>query len=109
MVLKPDPSFRGSWIPDLERRRKLIPVAAAVVQVLTAYPGIGVRRLRAGVRRVLGRCTDADTDAALTVLGQGVERALGTRGAHQYRVAVEKVPMVVRAHLYRLEPDTPRP
>jgi len=57
-VLMPDPSFPASWIPDLERRKKLLTVAAAVVHVLTARPGIGVRQLRAGVRSVVGRCTE---------------------------------------------------
>lgn len=103
MVLMPDPSFPGSWIPDLARRRKVLVVAAVVVQVLTARPGIGVRQLRAGVRVLLGQCADGDTDAALYVLGNGVELSLGTRGAHQYRVALEKVPADVRAQLATLE------
>lgn len=99
MVLMPDPSFPGSWIPDPERRKKLAGVAAAVVHLLTQRPGIGVRQLRAGVRGLLGRCTDADTDAALYVLREAVDLTSGTRGAYDYRVDVEKVPADVRARL----------
>lgn len=102
MGLMPDPSFPGSWIPDAERREKLIPVAAAIAHVLTVRPGIGVRRLRAAVRDVLRRCTDADTDAALYLLGEGVERNVATRGAHEYRVDIDRVPVEVRAYLATL-------
>lgn len=45
---------------------------AAVVAALRAEPGIGTRRLRASVRALRGRCSDADTDAALKLLGAGV-------------------------------------
>jgi hypothetical protein len=101
--LMPDPAYPGSWIPDDDRREKLVPVAAAVVKVLGAQPGIGVRKLRASVRNILGRCTDADTDGSLSLLGNGLERGLGTRGAHQYSVALDRVPPDVRSHLTMLE------
>src|SRR5208282_1210886 len=84
--LMPDPDFRGSWIPDKARRDRLVAVAAAVVRVLKAQPGIGVRKMRAAVRKVLGHCADADTDAAVFLLGLAVQRSIGARGAHRYVV-----------------------
>lgn len=79
MAFMPDPDFAGSWIPDPERRKKLLTIETAIVRVLTASPGIGMRKLRAAVRGLVGRCTDADTDAAICVLGPAVRREIGFR------------------------------
>jgi hypothetical protein len=93
----PDPRLKGSWIPDERRRERLIPIAAVVVEVLKSQPGIGLRKLRGVVRSMRGRCTDADTDAALYLLGAAVERTIGLRGAHHYAIDPAKVPPDVLA------------
>lgn len=98
MGLMPDASCRGSWVPDKARRQRLIPTLAAVVQVLTTEPGLGVRKIRAAVRSLLGRCADADTDAALHMLGPAILRTVGAHGAHRYVVDMAKVPRDVLAH-----------
>ncbi len=76
------PMFRRSEPPTVAAparvrnpptRDRLLTVAVAVVQVLTAQPGIGLRKLRTAVRAVLGPCTDGDTDAALHLLGEAVQ------------------------------------
>jgi hypothetical protein len=105
--LMPDPRFSGSWIPDERRRERLIPIAAVIVEVLKAQSGIGLRKLRVAVRNRLGRCTDADTDAALYLLGAAIERTVGPRGAHQYAIEMAKVPPVVLAHSATIDNANP--
>jgi hypothetical protein len=93
----PDPKFSGTWVPDPQRRERLIPIAAVVAQVLKTQSGIGLRKLRVAVRGALGRCTDADTDAAVYLLGEAVERTMGSRGAHRYAIDLAMVPADVLA------------
>ena len=99
MCLKPDPSFRIGWIPDEARRARLLPIAAAVVQVVSAQPRLGVRKIRAAVRAAIGRTTDADTDAAMYLLGAALQRTIGYRGAHHYVIDPTKIPNDVLPHL----------
>jgi len=95
----PDPEFPGSWIPDLQKRARLVPIAVAIVRTLLDQPGIGVRKLRAAVRGCMGRCTDADTEAALYMINASVTRKVGFRGAHRYTIDVDKLPPDVRVQM----------
>ena len=78
---------------------QLMSVVASIVDVLTAQPGIGRRKLRAGVRSLRGKCSDADTDAALLILGRGVQIHIGQRWDHHYTLDLEHAPAKVRAYL----------
>jgi hypothetical protein len=80
-------------------RERLLAVAVAVVQVLTARPGIGVRKLRTAVRAVLGPCTDGDTDAALHLLGEAVQCEDGPRGSYRFTLDMSQVPPDVQSRL----------
>ncbi len=75
-----------------EARGRLLEVAAAVVEVLSAQPGIGTVKLRAAVRAKLGHCTDGDTDAAVELLGRAVTCTPGKRGALHHTLDVSAVP-----------------
>jgi hypothetical protein len=103
MCLTPHPSLRGTWIPDKIRRVRLLPVAAAVVLVVKAQPQIGVRGIRVAVRARIGHCADADTDAAMYLVGAGLQRTIGFRGAHHYAIDPTKIPNEVLAHLATVE------
>jgi len=103
MCLTPHPSLRGTWIPDKVRRVRLLPVAAAVVQVVKARPQIGVRGIRAAVRARIGHCADADTDAAMYLLGAALQRTIGTRGSHHYVIDPAEIPNDVQAHFTAFE------
>lgn len=78
---------------------RLLPVLASVVEALNAEPGIGTRRLRASVRTLRGRCSDADTDAALKLLGAGVFVDIGRQGDRHYTLDLMYAPKAVRAYL----------
>jgi hypothetical protein len=78
---------------------RLLVVAVAIVRVLTAQPGIGVRKVRVAVRAVLGPCTDGDTDAALELLDSALLCKLGARGAYQFTLDMSKVPSDVLVRL----------
>jgi hypothetical protein len=82
---------------------RLVPVASVVVRIVTAQPGIGVRKIRAAVRAAFGHCTDGDTDAAMFILGAALQRTIGTRGAHHYGIDSTKIPHDVLAHLAATE------
>lgn len=62
---------------------------------------MSVRKVRIAVRGVLGRCTDADTDAALRLLGPSVRRTAARRRAHELSVDMDQVPPEVRTSLVR--------
>jgi len=83
-------------LSDAERER-LLPVAAAVVHVLLKRPRMSLRKVRTAVRGVLGRCTDANTDAALRLLGPSVRRVAARRGAHELSIDMDQVPLEVRS------------
>lgn len=78
-------------------RERLLPIAAAVVQVLLKGPSMSLRKVRIAVRGVLGRCTDANTDAALRLLGPSVQRVAPSRRGHQLSINYDKVPLDVRS------------
>lgn len=84
---------------DLKARGRLLSVAASVVDVLTAHPGIGSRILRAEVRRLRGTCADADTDAARVLLGAGLRVSVGPRADRHYTLDLAQAPHFVRAYL----------
>jgi KaiC/GvpD/RAD55 family RecA-like ATPase len=88
---KPDESAREN-AKQAKGRERLLIVAVAVVQVIAAQPGIGTVKLRAGVRALLGRCTDGDTDAAVALLGRGVICTPGKRGSHHHTLDVARLP-----------------
>jgi len=81
---------------DPLRRERLLAIAAAVVEALTARPGMSSRKLRAAVRVALGHCADGDTDAAVRLLGEGVRRVSAARNAYALTLDPEKVPPDVR-------------
>lgn len=76
-----------------------LPVVASVVEALKAAPGIGARQLRARIRALRGRCSDADTDAALKLLGDGVVVTVGRRWDRHYTLNLGCAPTAVRAYL----------
>jgi hypothetical protein len=82
-----------------QRRERLLDVAAAVVQVRTTQPGMGVRKLRAAVRALRGRCADNDTTNALSLLGNSLKMVVDTRGGYQLSVDAKKLPAEVRARV----------
>lgn len=82
-----------------QRRERLLAVAASVVQVLTKEPGIGVRKLRAEVRALRGRCADNDTTNALSLLGNSLKMVVDTRGGYQLSIDAKKLPAEVRARV----------
>jgi hypothetical protein len=84
---------------DTSLRDRVLAAAAAIVQVLSERPGLSLRKLRTAVRAALGRCTDSLTDAAVELLGAGVHREHGERGAYRYTLDADKIPNDVRADL----------
>ena len=90
----------ASLLSDAERAR-LLPVAAAIVRVLLNRPRMSLRKVRIAVRGVLGRCTDANTDAALRLLGPSVRRVAARRRAHELSIDIDKVPLDVRSQPVR--------
>jgi hypothetical protein len=86
-------------VAERGERARLVAVAVAVVRVLSQQPGLSLRKLRASVRSVLGHCTDADTDAAVELLGPGVQRSEGERGASLHTLVIERVPRNVLARV----------
>ena len=78
-------------------RATLLPIAAAIVHVLSSRPRMSLRKVRIAVRGVLGRCTDANTDAALRLLGPSVQRVPARRRAHELSIDIDKVPMDIRS------------
>ncbi len=84
---------------DPRNHARLLPVVAAVVSALDAEPGIGSRRLRSSVRALRGRCSDADTDAALKLLGAGVCVLTGPHNDRHYTLNLTCAPKTVRAYL----------
>jgi hypothetical protein len=89
----------GRLAADPSRLSRLLPVLATVVEALKAEPGIGTRRLRASVRALPGRCSDADTDAALKLLGDGVVVTVGRQWDRHYTLNLACAPTAVRAYL----------
>lgn len=89
---------------DPRNQARLLPVVAAVVDVLNAEPGIGARGLRASVRALRGHCSDAHTDAALKFLGAGVLVMIGRHNDRHYRLNLSCAPKAVRAYLAALTP-----
>jgi len=77
---------------DPQLRERLLVVAAAVIRVLSLQPAISLRKLRVGVRAALGRCTDADTDAAVELLGEGICFDDGPRGAWEITLDPSRIP-----------------
>jgi len=94
---KPDRARRLA--EDPRNQDRLLPVVVAVVNALRAEPGIGSRRLRASVRALRGQCSDADTDAALKLLGPGVLVAIGRQNDRHYTLNLAWAPKVVCAYL----------
>jgi hypothetical protein len=92
----PTPSERPLVLTASDRAQ-LLPVAAAVVQVLSKAPSMSLRKLRIAVRGVLGRCTDGNTDLAVRLLGPSVQRVVSGRRAHQLTLDLDKVPSDVAA------------
>jgi hypothetical protein len=89
----------GQLAADPRQLTRLLPVVASVVVALKAEPGIGARRLRATVRALRGRCSDADTDAALRLLGDGVVVDVGRQWDRHYTLNLARAPAAVRAYL----------
>jgi hypothetical protein len=94
-----EPLLREALAADPKRRERLLVVAVAIVRVLAMRPGVSLRKLRVGVRAVLGRCTDGDTDAALDLLGAGVCFDDGPRGAWRLTLEPKCLPAEVLAAL----------
>jgi hypothetical protein len=93
-----EPDTDAAELAKEERaRERLLNVAVAIVQLLAAQPGLSARRLRAAVRAKLGRASDSDVDAAVELLGAGVVRKQGRRGAYHYALDVSHVPPAVLA------------
>ena len=92
----PSPTAR-SLVLAANEREQILPVAVAVVRVLSKGPSMSLRNLRTAVRGVLGRCTDGNTDLALRLLGPSVQRVPSGRRAHQLSLVADKVPPDVRA------------
>jgi len=84
---------------DPSQLERLLPVLVSVVEALKAEPEIGTRRLRASVRALRGHCSDADTDAALKLLGAGVFVDIDRQGGRHYTLDLMYAPKVVRAYL----------
>jgi hypothetical protein len=93
------PDRAGRLAEDPTQQARLLPVLATVVEALKAEPGIGARRLRASVRALRGRCSDADTDAALKLLGDGVDVRIGRQFDRHYTLNLACAPKFVRAYL----------
>lgn len=89
----------GRLAADPGARSRLLPAVACVVEVLRVQPGIGSRQLRAAVRVLRGFASDADTDAALKVLGAGVVVRVGARGDRHYTLDLLRAPVHVRTYL----------
>jgi hypothetical protein len=105
IIRLPEPTPRRELLAaDPRCRDRLLVVATAVVAVLTAQPGISLRRLRIGVRAALGSCSDPDTDAAVELLGDSVSFSDGPRGAWRLTIDPSRVPAEVAACLKQREP-----
>src|SRR5580700_5640157 len=102
------PYPRESW----ERRRvarelleqhpeRMAGVLHAVLLVLAQGHAASHRKLREGVREVLGRCSDGDVDAVVELLGAGVQRTTGARGATRFELNVGALPPQLRALIGR--------
>lgn len=82
-----------------EHPERIAQVLVAVLQVLTAGPARSQTKLRREVRKTVGQCSDGDVDAAVQLLGVGVKRSRGSRGATVYRLDLEALPEEVRSQL----------
>jgi len=51
------------------------------------------------VRRLRGKCADADTDAARGMLAAGLRATVGPRGDRHYTLDLEQAPPFVREYL----------
>src|SRR6187402_734345 len=98
----------GHWRKEDRARRlaedprnhdRLLSVLGSVVEALKTEPGIGTRRLRASVRALRGRCSDADTDAALKLLGAGVLVQIGPQCDRHYTLNLACAPKAIRSYL----------
>jgi|HubBroStandDraft_1064217.scaffolds.fasta_scaffold00816_10 G:T/U-mismatch repair DNA glycosylase len=98
------PYPRASW----ERRRvarelleqhpeRMSGVLRAVLLVLAQGPAASHRKLREGVRDVLGHSSDGDVDAVVELLGTCVRRTTGARGATRFELNVGALPPQLRA------------
>jgi hypothetical protein len=82
-----------------ERLFRFVPV---IVRVLSSQPRISLRRLRLEVRGILGRCSDADTDAALHLMGAAVQFDDGPRGAWRLTLDLSHAPPAISVVLRRM-------
>jgi hypothetical protein len=80
-----------------EHPERLTRVVVALLRLLSSGPIASQRKLRQGVRRMLGHCSDGDVDAAVALLGPCVRRTCGARGATTYAVNFHALPPELRA------------
>ena len=91
---------RARRLADEPRNQaRLLLAVAAVVAALKAEPGIGTRRLRASVRALRGRSSDADTDAALKLMGAGILVQIGPQCDRHYTLNLACAPKAIRSYL----------
>jgi len=96
-ISQPDRAARRA--ADPAKRMMLLQVVASVVEALRVQPGIGSRQLRASVRALRGHSSDADTDAALKLLGNAISVLVGPRGDRHYTLDLARAPSHMRAYL----------
>src|SRR4029077_5114001 len=75
---------------------RLVAVVRAVIEILAQGQIGSLPKLRDAVRRELGSCSDGDVDAAVELLGRGVRRTIGARGATQYALNAVDLPPELR-------------
>lgn len=79
-----------------EHPERVATVVRTVIEILAQGPVSSLRKLRDAVRRKLGGCSDGDVDAAVELLGRGVHRTIGARGATQHALNALALPSELR-------------